>query len=89
MKALHRFERCFVALERGLPRVVRWRERRWTVLKLLDTWAYRSRWWTTPELEGEARTYFLLATAHGELEVFSCEHPDAKLAGWFVSAMWD
>lgn len=90
MKLLHRPERCLVLPdERARITAVRWRERVWAVRDTLDVWTYRGEWWTTPQLHGERRAYHQLATDRGEIEVFERDHPDASLAGWWVSRWWD
>ena len=89
MKFLHQAEECTVQEEHGRVLAVRWRERVWQVKATLDVWTYRGNWWLDPSLQGERRTYHVLGTARGEIEVYQREHPDPEKRGWWVSAWWD
>ncbi len=89
MKRLRDMEPCLVLIERGTVTTVRWRKQVWTVVTTLDIWSYRGEWWRDARLEGESRTYHVLATKFGEIELCERREAEGGVRGWFVVGWWD
>jgi hypothetical protein len=94
VKTFHIPESCEVMLEPdefGGTQVsaVRFRKAMWRTGRTLETWVYWGEWWLDSALEGETRTYFVLATNRGEITVFYCQSPRASKGGWFIAGWYD
>lgn len=93
MKLLHHPTRCQVSLrerEQGVRVVaLKWRKLTWQVHNTREIWVYQGRWWQSPTLEGERRTYHILETNHGEITVYQHQQPDQALALWYVAGWFD
>lgn len=50
------------------------------VEQVLETWTYRSKWWTNKE---ETREYMLLITTNGVMEIYH------GTEGWMLSRVYD
>lgn len=87
MKRLRQPQPCTVQLEREEVKLVHYRGRGYAVKMTLSLTCINDPWATLPGLEGERRTYHLLMTSKGEVEVFYRQHPQGN--GWFVSGWWD
>jgi hypothetical protein len=61
------------------PTCIVWRNGVYKVHCLLEWWTYRGTWWGNEE----QRTYMLVETSHGVMEIFY--HP----AGWMLSRLFD
>jgi hypothetical protein len=72
-----------VETQGGQPAVVVWRRRRYPVREVAQSWTWRGRWWTDPDLEGEHRLYFRLLCDGVRMEIF--EHDD----NWTLSRLLD
>jgi hypothetical protein len=87
MKRLRQPQPCTVQLERDEVKLVHYRGRAYGVKTTLSLTRIANLWATLPGLEGERRTYHLLMTSKGEIEVYYCECPQGN--SWFVSGWWD
>ena len=88
MKTLHTPEKCLVLLERDSLSTVRWRDRTYSVLEILDAWVWCGDWWRSPDLLGERRAYWRVACKTMILEVFERISP-LESRGFFVSGWED
>lgn len=62
------------------PQAVCWRCGVYQVEQILETWTYRSKWWTNKE---ETREYMLLITTNGVMEIYH------GTEGWMLSRVYD
>ena len=62
------------------PHIVKWRHKRFNVLRIMDYWVVQGRWW----LREEKRVYLRLATDRGPIEIF---HRDGS--EWILSRIFD
>jgi len=62
------------------PLAVCWRSGVYQVEQVLETWTYRSKWWTNKE---ETREYMLLITTNGVMEIYH------GTDGWMLSRVYD
>jgi hypothetical protein len=63
-----------------VPTLICWRGGVYYVEHILETWTYRSDWWTGKE---DVREYMLLETSNGVIEVYNSNE------GWKLSRMYD
>ena len=64
MKSYH--EPIQVTLSDGKPAAIRWRNRTYRIVSILDYWIAQNKWWDNEE----KRTYLLLQTNHSTMEVY-------------------
>jgi hypothetical protein len=77
MKTL--LEAIDVDIKAGVPRVLCINGRVHTVMRVLDSWRFRSRWWA----EEEERNYWWLETETLSIIVFE------SVRGWYKQQVWD
>lgn len=63
-----------------VPMAICWRSGVYQVEQILETWTYRSKWWTNKE---ETREYMLLITTNGVMEIYH------GTEGWMLSRVYD
>lgn len=69
-----------VGCRAGIPYIVCWRGGAYDVERVIDTWSTRGPWWGTDE----RRTYLLLETTSGVMEIYR-----SYLQGWVLSRLFD
>lgn len=69
-----------VSLDNNLPQVICWRGGTYPVERILDNWSSRGPWWGCDEF----RSYLLLMTTNGVMEIFH-----SSISGWTLSRIFD
>jgi len=69
-----------VSFTRNLPSIICWRGGTYDVEKVIDAWSSRGPWWGRDEM----RSYLLLMTTSGVMEIFH-----SNLSGWMLSRIFD
>ncbi|WP_283137818.1 DUF6504 family protein [Rhizohabitans arisaemae] len=73
----------------GRPDRFLWRDRLYTVERVLDHWVTSRQWWKTTETDlGERRFWRVEATPDREVGVYELRY-DTASNGWLMLRVWD